>query len=43
MRALPCLNDTPEWIEALADWVELNLRGWVEREVALDMPLDMEL
>ena len=43
LRALPCLNDAPEWIEALADWVERNLRGWAEREVSVDMPLDMEL
>lgn len=33
-RLLPCLNDAPEWIEALADWVELNLRGWVGRGTA---------
>ena len=39
LRVLPCLNDAPEWIEALADWVEQNLRGWAERETPLDMEL----
>ncbi len=25
---IACLNDSPHWIEALADWVQLNLQGW---------------
>ena len=39
LRVLPCLNDAPEWIEALADWVEQNLRGWAERAEPLDIVL----
>ena len=39
LRVLPCLNDAPEWIEALADWVERNLRGWAERAESLDIVL----
>ncbi len=27
-RYLPCLNDNPQWIAALADIVEKNLQGW---------------
>ena len=28
-RYIPCLNDSAEWIGALADLVRRNLRGWV--------------
>ena len=30
-HVLPCLNDHPAWIEALADMVLRNLGGWLER------------
>ena len=39
LRLIECLNEEPDWIEALADWVELNLRGWEERREQLDMEL----
>lgn len=29
-RYIPCLNDSPHWIAALADLVEKNLQGWQE-------------
>ena len=28
-RYIPCLNDSAEWIGALADLVRRNLCGWV--------------
>jgi len=27
-RYVPCLNDTPRWIRALADLAERELQGW---------------
>lgn len=29
-RYIPCLNDNPQWIAALADIVEKNIQGWQE-------------
>ncbi|MEO5334364.1 MAG: ferrochelatase [Magnetococcus sp. YQC-5] len=29
---LPCLNDLPVWIDALADMVQQELAGWLEQE-----------
>lgn len=31
---IPCLNDRPEWIRALADIAEQHLQGWPTREPA---------
>jgi len=28
-HAIPCLNEQPLWIAALADLVLLNLQGWI--------------
>ena len=28
-HAIPCLNEHPRWIAALADIVEGNLQGWL--------------
>ena len=33
-HAIPCLNEQPLWIAALADLVLANLRGWIEPERA---------
>lgn len=29
LRYIPCLNDNPAWVKALADLVQSNLEGWV--------------
>ena len=27
---IPCLNDSPAWVNALAELTKKNLQGWVE-------------
>lgn len=36
---ISCLNDRHEWISALADLAERNLRGWTERQAQALKPL----
>ena len=36
---ISCLNDRHEWISALAELAERNLRGWVERQPQTSRPL----
>jgi ferrochelatase len=36
---ISCLNDRHEWISALADLAERNLRGWIERQPQSLKPL----
>jgi ferrochelatase len=36
---ISCLNDRHEWISALADLAERNLRGWIERRPQSLKPL----
>jgi ferrochelatase len=36
---ISCLNDRHEWISALSDLVERNLRGWIERQPQSLKPL----
>ena len=31
LRLVPCLNDDPAWIDALADLAERHLAGWSTR------------
>ena len=32
-KLIPCLNDSPEHIEALADLIQLHTQGWPETSV----------
>ncbi len=36
---IPCLNERHEWIAALTDLAERNLRGWIERQPPSSRPL----
>jgi ferrochelatase len=36
---ISCLNDRHEWISALTDLAERNLRGWIERQPPSSRPL----
>ncbi len=38
-RYIPCLNDQPEWIRALADLAERHLQGWPTK--AADDPMEL--
>jgi ferrochelatase len=37
---IPCVNDSPEWIRALADLAERHLQGWPTK--AADNPMELQ-
>jgi hypothetical protein len=38
LRAIPCLNEHPAWIGALADLARRELSGWLPSPPALPAP-----